>query len=79
MRVQGYTPILQNVRTTINKKRINRDGTYFGHPIDNVFYNTNIFELLESDRIDFVPERGGLKEANMISDHVPVWGRFEFK
>jgi len=26
----GYAPILQNVRTTINKKRINRDGTYFG-------------------------------------------------
>lgn len=78
LKKMGYAPILQNVRTTINKKRINPDGTYFGHPIDNIFYDINIFELIESARIDFVPSRGNLKKANMISDHLPVWGEFEF-
>lgn len=76
IKVRGFRPVLIDQRTTINKKRYNADGSYLGHPIDNIFYDSSKIDLEAGGILDFVPCFNDLAAANAISDHLPVWGRF---
>jgi hypothetical protein len=50
-------------------------GKYLASEYDNMFYNTSKLIELIKDHF-FYKNFGSLKEARMISDHIPIW--FEF-
>lgn len=72
----GFNPALTNERTTL-KRACNGDG-YINHAIDNVFYSKQILKI-DSRVIDFVGSCGNLKKARELSDHLPVFMRFNIK
>lgn len=67
----GYKPAIVNLPTTL--KRSCKRNKYFNYAIDNIFYDTQYIELLNSGRIDFVGECDNLSNARNISDHLPVY------
>lgn len=68
---KGFRPAVQQTPTTL--KRACRDGTYFNHPIDNIFYPTQCFQVRGAGRVDFVGSCERLDTARGVSDHLPVW------
>lgn len=77
LKSRGYRPVLRGQPTTVRRSNGFDTGEYLLHPIDNIFFDTMRLHLLKGGIIDFVRQFESLKEANRISDHVPVWGRFE--
>jgi endonuclease/exonuclease/phosphatase family metal-dependent hydrolase len=67
----GYKSAIVNSPTTL-KRSCKRDK-YLNYAIDNIFYDTQNIELINSGRIDFVGECSNLSKARTISDHLPVY------
>lgn len=76
---RGFQAVLHNQPTTVRRKNGFETNDYLLHAIDNIFYDSRHFILLNSGIIDFIPRSGSLKAANRISDHVPVWGEVRWK
>ena len=73
LKKMGYLPILVNQKTSLKKECDN--GNCLSSEFDNIFYNTKI-KKLNSGILPFYKNFNSLKEARMISDHIPIW--FEF-
>lgn len=73
LRKMGYLPTLVNQKTSLKKECVN--GDCLASEFDNIFYNTKITKL-NSAILAFYKNFNSLKEARMISDHIPIW--FEF-
>lgn len=71
----GYEVAALNQKTTL-KKGCGEGGVYLNHPIDNIFYNSNVVNLLEGGVVDFVRECTRLSEARQLSDHLAVYLEF---
>ncbi|KQO33059.1 endonuclease [Flavobacterium sp. Leaf82] len=74
LKKMGYTPILQNQKTTLKQKC--RDTICLASEFDNIFYKTSSVQYIDSGILPFYKNFNSLKEARKISDHIPIW--FEF-
>lgn len=69
---KGFKPALINKPTFLKKECI-KNGEYLIKNIDNIFYNSNVFENINSGSIDFVGNCSNLVAARKVSDHLPVF------
>jgi len=75
-KANGFTASVTSQKTTLKKAC---DGfEYCNHAIDNVFYSKAITNI-GSGCIDFVRACDNLEKARKLSDHLPVYLKFEFK
>jgi deoxyribonuclease-1-like protein len=74
----GFSPSLNHQKTTL-KKACDGNGEYLNHPIDYIFYDKHQFNLLGAGVVDFVQDCDKLDLARQLSDHLPVWGKFDMK
>lgn len=74
LKKMGYTPILQNQKTTLKQKC--KNNICLASEFDNIFYKTTTLKYINSGVIPFYKKFNSLTEARKISDHLPVW--FEF-
>jgi endonuclease/exonuclease/phosphatase family metal-dependent hydrolase len=74
LKKMGYQSILVNQKTTL--KQTVKNGEYLASEYDNLFYNTAKTNRIDKGIIPFYKYFISLKEARMISDHIPIW--FEF-
>lgn len=72
----GFKPSIQDSPTTLKRKC--KKGNYLSHSIDNIYFNSKQFELINSGKIDFVRNCENLINARMISNHLPVFLEFKF-
>ncbi len=73
LRKMGYKSILINQKTSLKKE--SKNGQNLASEFDNIFYNQKIRKI-DSGVIHFYKNFITLKEARVISDHIPIW--FEF-
>lgn len=74
LKEMGYQSILVNQKTSL-KQQV-KNNKYLASEYDNMFYNTSKVNRIDKGIISFYNNFGSLKEARMISDHIPIW--FEF-
>ena len=67
----GYKSAIVNLPTTLKRKC--KRNNYLNYSIDNIYYDTQYIELINSGKIDFVGECSNLSKARTISDHLPVY------
>ena len=72
----GFASNLNNVKTTL-KRKCDKHGNYTNHPIDFILFQNKYFINKASGAIDFVRACDNLIEARHISDHLPVYSKFE--
>jgi deoxyribonuclease-1-like protein len=70
----GYQPIFTGQKTSLKMKPINDDC--LASEFDNIFYHPEKTRFINSGVIHFYKSFVSLKEARMVSDHIPIW--FEF-
>jgi hypothetical protein len=70
----GYQSILVNQKTSLKQEE--KNGKYLASEFDNMFYNTSKINSISKGIISFYNNFNSLKEARVISDHIPIW--FEF-
>lgn len=75
LKKMGYQSALTGQKTTLRQECINNDC--LASEFDNVFFDADKITKQTSGVIHFYKAFVNLKEARMISDHVPVF--FEFK
>lgn len=76
IKTNGFAPAITNQKTTLKKAC---DGfEYRNHPIDNIFYSSSLLKT-ESGVLDFVRACGNIEKARKLSDHLPVFLKFELK
>ena len=73
LRKMGYKSILNNQKTSL--KNESKNGQNLASEFDNIFYNQKIRKI-DNGVIHFYKKFITLKEARIISDHIPIW--FEF-
>lgn len=73
LRKMGYKPIMMNQKTSLKKQY--KNGQYLASEFDNMFYNQKV-EHIHNGVIHFYKNFSTMKEARVISDHIPIW--FEF-
>ena len=74
LKKMGYKPVLINQKTTLKLKCNNSDC--LSSEFDNKFYNSIKVNVNDFGVIRFYKNFATLKEARVISDHIPIW--FEF-
>jgi endonuclease/exonuclease/phosphatase family metal-dependent hydrolase len=74
LKKMGYLPILVNQKTSLKKECDFEDC--LASEFDNIFYNNSKITPIKSGVLPFYKNFNSLKEARMISDHIPIW--FEF-
>jgi len=74
LKKMGYKPIFINKKTTLKQKC--KNDKCLASEFDNMFYNSSKINSFNSGVIHFYKNFNSLKEARMISDHIPIW--FEF-
>lgn len=67
----GYVPLLENQKTTLRQKCINNDCLASAY--DHMFYKSSEFTVLSKGVIHFYKDFKDLKEAQKISDHIPIY------
>lgn len=77
LKKMGYTPILQNQKTTLKQQC--KNDICLASEFDNMFYKTSTIEFMNSGIIPFHKNFNSLKEARRISDHIPIWFEFSLK
>ena len=70
----GYKPILIGQKTSLKQNCINNQC--LASEFDNIFYNASKINNIDSGVVLFYEDFNSLKEARMISDHIPIWFRF---
>jgi len=73
---KGFSPIFPDQKTSL-KRELAEDGSYLYQRYDNILYQKTSLTPKEAGIIDFVPQYQTLKEARMLSDHLPIWVRFQ--
>ncbi|TDO94016.1 endonuclease/exonuclease/phosphatase family protein [Flavobacterium sp. 245] len=74
LKKMGYTPILQNQKTTLKQKC--KNAVCLASEFDNIFFKTTGINHINSGIILFYQNFNSLSEARKISDHLPVWIEF---
>jgi endonuclease/exonuclease/phosphatase family metal-dependent hydrolase len=74
LKKMGYKAILVNQKTSL--KRESKKGVSLSSEFDNMHYKSSKIKPLNSGVIPFYKNFNSLKEARIISDHIPIW--FEF-
>lgn len=67
----GFNAAIKNIKTSM-KRKCNK-GKYMHKTVDNIFYNSEKAEKIDSGVIDFIKNCDNLLNARSISDHVPVY------
>lgn len=78
LKKKGYQPALVNQKTTLKQKRLD-NGDFLASEYDNIFYDSNKMTMTSSGIKDFTTQFPTLKEARTISDHVPIYMKFQWK
>ncbi|MFT5834869.1 MAG: deoxyribonuclease-1-like protein [Cognaticolwellia sp.] len=78
LKKKGYKPSLVNQKTSLKQKRLN-NGEHLASELDNIFYDSNNIIFKSSGVVDFSTQFSTLKEAKKISDHIPIYLKFELK
>lgn len=73
LKALGFTAAVSNKKTTL--KRSCEKNNYLNYAIDNVFYSAQL-DSKESGVIDFVQFCESLERARKLSDHLPVFLKF---
>jgi len=74
LKKMGYRPILINQKTTLKRETVNNQT--LSSAFDNIFYNANKINFINSGVIRFDKSFNNLSEAREVSDHIPVWFQF---
>jgi endonuclease/exonuclease/phosphatase family metal-dependent hydrolase len=74
LRKMGYQSILVNQKTSLKQEE--KNGKYLASEFDNMFYNTSKINSISKGIISFYNNFNSLKEARVISDHIPIWFKF---
>jgi endonuclease/exonuclease/phosphatase family metal-dependent hydrolase len=74
LKKMGYQSILVNQKTSL--KQTVKNNIYLASEYDNMFYNSSKVNRIDKGVISFYNNFRSLKEARLISDHIPIW--FEF-
>ncbi|MGS4346112.1 endonuclease/exonuclease/phosphatase family protein [Myroides odoratus] len=70
LKKQGYTPVFTNQKTSLRQKCIENDC--LASEYDNIFLQQTLFTVKSSEAILFFNDFDTLKEANKVSDHLPL-------
>ena len=73
---RNIKPALKGQKTSL-KMKLNEKGEHLASEYDNILYESDEIEIEETGVNDFSLKFSTLKEARMISDHIPVWGNFK--
>ncbi len=71
---KGFSPAVKNTKTTLKKSC--KNGNYFNHSIDNIYFDTDVISKERANKVDFVNTCNNLETARSISDHLPVFLEF---
>ena len=74
LKKMGYKPIFEGQKTTLKKEYANNE--YLASEFDNIFYNPQRVNFINSGVIKFYESFNNLSEARTVSDHIPVWFQF---
>ena len=74
LKKMGYKPVLVGQKTSLKKECLADEC--LASEFDNIFFKSSKINHLNSGIIPFYKNFTTLKEARMISDHIPIW--FEF-
>src|SRR5690606_20683888 len=77
LKKMGYVPSLQGVKTSLRQKCVS--GDCLASEFDNFFYKPAKVKFVAAGIIPFFKEFSELKEARLISDHVPIYFEFLLK
>lgn len=74
LRKNGYAPALSGAKTTLKNKC---GTTCTASEFDNFFFKTSRLTVLGKGALPFYIPFPTLHEARKVSDHLPIWMRFE--
>lgn len=77
LKSKGFVPALVEQKTSLKMKCV--AGECLASEYDNIFTDSNIFEILNRGVNLFYQSFPDLKSARTISDHIPVWVEFDVK
>lgn len=76
LKKMGYIPVFKNQKTTLRQKCIK--GDCLASELDNIFYNSKKVKVVASDVIHFYRDFNDVKQARLLSDHIPLYTKFAF-
>ncbi len=71
LKSMGFLPALRNQKTTLRQDCIN--GDCLASEYDNFFYNRVMFRVVKAGIVPFYTKFKNMREARLISDHLPVF------
>ena len=74
LKKMGYQSILVNQKTSLKKEC--KNGQCLASEFDNMYFNISRITTINSGIISFYKNFRSLKEARIISDHIPIWLEF---
>lgn len=74
LKKMGYNAVLQNQKTTLKQQC--KATNCLASEFDNIFYQKNSIEYINSGIVSFHKKFNSLQEARKISDHIPIWIEF---
>lgn len=77
LKKMGYKSILVSQKTSLKKEC--KKGTCLASEFDNVYYKASEINFLKLGIIPFHSAFATLKEARILSDHIPIWFEFSIK
>jgi endonuclease/exonuclease/phosphatase family metal-dependent hydrolase len=73
LKKMGYNSALKNQKTSLKKEC--KNNNCLASEFDNIWYNQKVTKI-DSGVLHFYENFNTLKEARVISDHIPVWFTF---
>lgn len=77
LKKMGYLPALSKQKTSLRQKCI--DGDCLASEYDNIFYHSKKVKIIKSGIIHFYKDFENMRQARLLSDHVPVYVELMFK
>jgi endonuclease/exonuclease/phosphatase family metal-dependent hydrolase len=74
LKKMGFRSVLVDQKTSLKQEC--KKEICLASEFDNIYYKTSAIKFLNSGIISFYKNFDSLKEARIISDHIPIW--FEF-
>lgn len=74
LKKMDYESVFKNQKTSL-KKECELDDC-LASEFDNIWYNSKKVRILKSDVVSFYNDFSTLKEARVISDHIPITAKF---
>jgi endonuclease/exonuclease/phosphatase family metal-dependent hydrolase len=74
LKKMGYKPIFEGQKTTLKRRAFNNE--FLTSEFDNIFYNVQRVNFINSGVIKFYESFDNLSDARIVSDHIPIWFQF---